>query len=666
MSLISFKLNDYQYKIDSSYTIIQACLINKVDIPRFCFHEKLSIAGNRRMCLVEDVKQFKPVAACAVHISNSLFYSNTIKVKKARESVLEFLLANHPLDCPICDQGGERDLQDQSLIFGGDRGRFYEQKRAVEDKDYGPLIKTIMNRCIHCTRCVRFTREISGLNSFGVTGRGVKMEIGFYIENLLKSELSGNVIDLCPVGALTSKPFSFTARSWELKTFNTIDVTDILHSNIRVDVRGTKIMRILPRANELLNDSWISDKIRFGYDSFKIQRLTNPLLKIDGKFLRVSWYYSFKFLRKLFLVTNICIPVNIYVGEFLDLYTIYVIKNIFQKLGHPIFFNNNKLYDFPVYGLKTPLSEFTKSDICIIYNLNIRLISPVFNSILRSVAIKNNLLVYNLGYFSNFTFFIKQVTISVTNFVSFFEGSHWLSSKLTKFSSSKPILFFNEFFFKKDVLDYLNNKTNIISSDWYGLNLLAPDGLVLNSVYEINLFSSLKNEKLTNNFFISYIINYSSLPLTSNSNNFKIYQGSHGSDWVSNCNLIFPSTVFVEKNAIYLNSTGILQNTKKILNTFGNSRDDWKILNAFSIFSKFKINFLNSFDIFNNILRLTPIIISTPQNFVISKFTKVFIFNVSIPSLQNNFYLSDGISKNSKIMSFCSSSFKSVKFNFFI
>jgi NADH dehydrogenase (ubiquinone) Fe-S protein 1 len=213
MGLVNFKLNDFQYKIDNNYTLIQACLKNGVDIPRFCFHEKLAVAGNCRMCLVEDLKQLKPVAACAVSISNSSFYTNTVKVKKARESVLEFLLANHPLDCPICDQGGECDLQDQSLVFGSDRGRFYEFKRSVEDKDCGPLVKTIMNRCIHCTRCVRFSQEIAGINMLGVTGRGSNMEIGFYIENLLKTELSGNVIDLCPVGALTSKPFSFTARS---------------------------------------------------------------------------------------------------------------------------------------------------------------------------------------------------------------------------------------------------------------------------------------------------------------------------------------------------------------------------------------------------------------------------------------------------------------------
>jgi NADH dehydrogenase (ubiquinone) Fe-S protein 1 len=210
-----FKINDFQYSnsTDQKLTIIQACLQNEVEIPRFCYHEKLSIAGNCRMCLVEDSKQIKLVASCAINLSElTSIYTNTVRVKKARESVLEFLLLNHPLDCPICDQGGECDLQDQSIVFGGDRGRFYEYKRAVEDKDCGPLVKTIMNRCIHCTRRIRFSIEIAGHNFLGITGRGSKMEIGFYVENFLNNELSGNIIDLCPVGALTSKVFAFSSR----------------------------------------------------------------------------------------------------------------------------------------------------------------------------------------------------------------------------------------------------------------------------------------------------------------------------------------------------------------------------------------------------------------------------------------------------------------------
>jgi len=249
--MVSININNINYKVPKFLTIFQACDFLNIKIPHFCYHDKLSIAGNCRMCLVEEKKSLKPLASCAININSNLkIFTETLLVKKSREGVLEFLLANHPLDCPICDQGGECDLQDQSIIFGGDRGRFYEIKRSVEDKDCGPLIKTIMNRCIHCTRCIRFSQEISGVSNLNLTGRGSSMEVGFYIESFLNSEVSGNIIDLCPVGALTSKPYTFLARSWELRHYESIDILDSLGSNIRIDTRGSNIMRILPRLNE--------------------------------------------------------------------------------------------------------------------------------------------------------------------------------------------------------------------------------------------------------------------------------------------------------------------------------------------------------------------------------------------------------------------------------
>jgi NADH dehydrogenase (ubiquinone) Fe-S protein 1 len=258
-----------------------------MEVPRFCYHERLSIAGNCRMCLVEIEKTPKPVASCAMPLMEGMkIYTDTPLVKKAREAVLEFLLLNHPLDCPICDQGGECDLQDQTLIFGSDRSRFYEAKRTVEDKNYGPLVKTIMTRCIHCTRCVRFATEIAGVEDLGATGRGNETEIGTYIGNTMKSELSGNVIDLCPVGALTSKPYAFTSRPWEIKSSNSIDVSDGLGSNIRVDFKGTEILRILPRLNENINEEWISDKARFSYDGLKENRVHSPCQTIN------KWKYQ--------------------------------------------------------------------------------------------------------------------------------------------------------------------------------------------------------------------------------------------------------------------------------------------------------------------------------------------------------------------------------------
>tara|TARA_B110000977_G_scaffold192204_1_gene265393 strand:- start:8690 stop:9556 length:867 start_codon:yes stop_codon:yes gene_type:complete len=277
--------------VPKGVTVLQACEQAGVDVPRFCYHQRLSIAGNCRMCLVEVEKSPKPVASCAMPVMpNMNIKTTTPLVKKAREGVMEFLLINHPLDCPICDQGGECELQDQSLIYGSDRSRFTEYKRAVEDKELGPLVKTVMSRCIHCTRCVRFATEVAGVQDLGVTGRGNMAEIGTYVSKVLNSELSGNVIDLCPVGALTSKPFAFTARAWELKFAESIDVTDGLGSNIRVDTRGTEVMRVVPRLHEAVNEEWISDKARFSYDGLKRQRLDTPMVKDKGGKLKpATW-----------------------------------------------------------------------------------------------------------------------------------------------------------------------------------------------------------------------------------------------------------------------------------------------------------------------------------------------------------------------------------------
>ena len=277
--------------VPKGVTVLQACEQAGVDVPRFCYHQRLSIAGNCRMCLVEVEKSPKPVASCAMPVMpNMNIKTTTPLVKKAREGVMEFLLINHPLDCPICDQGGECELQDQSLIYGSDRSRFTEYKRAVEDKELGPLVKTVMSRCIHCTRCVRFATEVAGVQDLGVTGRGNMAEIGTYVSKVLNSELSGNVIDLCPVGALTSKPFAFTARAWELKFAESIDVTDGLGSNIRVDTRGTEVMRVVPRLHEAVNEEWISDKARFSYDGLNRQRLDTPMVKDKGGKLKpATW-----------------------------------------------------------------------------------------------------------------------------------------------------------------------------------------------------------------------------------------------------------------------------------------------------------------------------------------------------------------------------------------
>jgi NADH-quinone oxidoreductase chain G len=287
---------------DWSFTIFQLCDSLGIKIPRFCYHERLSIAGNCRMCMVEVTSSLKPVVACATSLAKGMsIFTNSALAKKARENVLEFLLINHPLDCPICDQGGECDLQDQSVAYGSDKGRFVEVKRSVEDKYFGPIVKTVMTRCIHCTRCVRFFEEVAAVPSLGTMGRGKDTEISTYISvSMLNSNISGNVIDLCPVGALTSKPQAFLYRSWELTSVETVDVGDSLCSNIRVDLKGAELVRILPKRNDLINDDWISDITRYGYEGLKHNRLSVPMVRniVSGEFIPVGWssFYSALFL----------------------------------------------------------------------------------------------------------------------------------------------------------------------------------------------------------------------------------------------------------------------------------------------------------------------------------------------------------------------------------
>src|SRR6266852_3315521 len=292
-------IDGIQVDVPPGTTVLQACQQAGIEVPHFCYHERLAIAGNCRMCLVEQEKAPKPIASCAMPaMEGMVIHTESEKAKKARKGVMEFLLINHPLDCPICDQGGECDLQDQAMAYGFDRGRFEENKRAVRDKDFGPLVETHMNRCIHCTRCIRFLTEIAGVEELGATGRGEDMEITTYIERALDSELSANIIDLCPVGALTSKPYAFVARPWELVKTESIDVMDAVGSNIRVDSRGREVLRILPRLHEDINEEWISDKTRHVADGLRTQRLDQPYVREHGRLRPVSWSEAFATIAK--------------------------------------------------------------------------------------------------------------------------------------------------------------------------------------------------------------------------------------------------------------------------------------------------------------------------------------------------------------------------------
>ena len=336
------KIDGEEIEVPAHYTILQACEEAGAEVPRFCYHERLSIAGNCRMCLVE-VKGGppKPQASCALGVGDLRpgpegqppeIFTKTPMVKKAREGVMEFLLINHPLDCPICDQGGECDLQDQAMAYGIDKNRFAENKRAVEDKYIGPLVKTIMTRCIHCTRCVRFSTEVGGVEDLGLAGRGEDAEITTYLENAMTSELQGNVIDLCPVGALTSRPYAFQARPWELDKTETIDVMDACGSAIRVDTRGREVMRIMPRVNEAINEEWISDKTRFVWDGLKTQRLDRPFIKRNGRLEAASWQEAFGAVRDA-VKGKAGDRLGAIAGDLATVEEMYALKLLMQSLG---------------------------------------------------------------------------------------------------------------------------------------------------------------------------------------------------------------------------------------------------------------------------------------------------------------------------------------------
>ena len=377
-----------EIEVEDGITVLQACEQAGVEIPRFCYHERLSIAGNCRMCLVEMERAPKPIASCAMPVGEGMVIrTNTETVKKARNGVMEFLLINHPLDCPICDQGGECDLQDQAMAYGFDHSRFKENKRSVTDKNLGPLIETHMNRCIHCTRCIRFSTEVAGVEVLGATGRGENMEVGTYVEMAISSELSANIIDLCPVGALTSKPYAFEARPWELTKTESIDVMDAVGSNIRVDSRGREVMRVLPMLNEDVNEEWISDKTRYACDGLTRQRLDKPYVKVDGKLQPASWDDAFGAIAGK--VRNLDgAKIAAIAGDMCDAEAMSALKDLMDALGSPHIDcrqDGAKLTSGARAGyiFNTTIAGIEDADACLIVGANPRLEAPIINARLR-------------------------------------------------------------------------------------------------------------------------------------------------------------------------------------------------------------------------------------------------------------------------------------------
>ena len=592
--MLKLKVNDIDIEVEEGLTVLQACEKAGVEIPRFCYHEKLSIAGNCRMCLVEMEKSPKPIASCAMPAAEGMnIKTNTSKVEKARKGVMEFLLANHPLDCPVCDQGGECDLQDQSMFYGVDKSRYKENKRSVPDKNMGPLIKTQMTRCIHCTRCIRFATEIAGVPEIGAIGRGEDMQITTYLEQSMQSELSANVIDLCPVGALTSKPYVFEARPWELKKTESIDVMDAVGSNIRIDTYGWEVKRVLPLINEDINEEWISDKTRYACDGLLNQRLDTPYIKYNGKFEKASWSEVFKIIKSRIENT----PKNKiggFVGDLTNMETSFIFKEFFDRTIESDYYDfrtSNRFIDDDErenYIFNSSINGIEQSDLIFLIGTNPRYEATILNARIRKSFVNNNTKVISLNDIGNLTYPYESLDGQTKTLKDILENKHKLSNILK--SSKKPMIIIGESFFNlkssKNIFylikDYLKSNFKF-DNEWNPLNILSTDASTVGNidigVFNNKLGNNITLEKLQNNELeLLFLIGQDNLDINKK-NEFIIYIGSHGDRGAEVADIILPGAAYTEQTAHYTNLEGKIQKAYKASYPPGEAKEDWQIIN---------------------------------------------------------------------------------------
>nr|YP_010835001.1 NADH dehydrogenase subunit 11 [Cryptomonas gyropyrenoidosa]WFQ82676.1 NADH dehydrogenase subunit 11 [Cryptomonas gyropyrenoidosa] len=660
-------IDNKSIELDSNISILQACELANIILPRFCYHERLSVAGNCRMCLVEVANMPKLQVSCAIPTSpNMIIKTNTLAVKKAREGILEFLLINHPLDCPICDQGGECDLQDQSLIYGGDRSRFREFKRAVEDKNCGPLIKTVMTRCIHCTRCVRFANEIAGVFELGTTGRGNILEISTYITKFLNSELSGNVIDLCPVGALTSKPTAFLSRPWELKSTESIDLFDSIHSNTRIDTRGYDVIRVLPRLNESLNEEWISDKVRFGFDGFLSQRLIHPMRKNQlNRFEPISWEDGLKIITDKLDVTKKTNKIGLSIGDSCDPKSLSFVKDLCFVLNASVLKDNFENYintDYQSsYKFSILFQNLKKTNVCLLIGVNPKIEGVILFYHIRKRFLSGNFLVAYMGSHLKLTIPSTQLSNSANAFVSIIEGKHPFCKTLHRSKKTCIIVgrsFKSNFKFFDINLFFKTLQSNLkqIDSSCSILNFFDPKPNYF-SFYDFNLNYSF-NAK-AKNFDLLYIFENSTTLHKSITSKFTIFHGHHGCQNAQNADIILPSPSFLEKTSLFVNCEGRYQYSRRATLPLNHSQTiSFVFLSTLNKLSHlFTAN--NTYSDFETTLPITKYVINKPYNCFFKVFhplntTIVFENFYLASSMFENFYNTNIITQVSLNMSKCS------------
>ncbi len=602
--MAKLKVDGKEIEVPDHYTLLQAAEEAGAEVPRFCFHERLSIAGNCRMCLVE-VKGGppKPQASCAMGVRDLRpgpngevpeIFTTTPMVKKAREGVMEFLLINHPLDCPICDQGGECDLQDQAMAFGMDSSRFYENKRAVEDKYIGPLVKTIMTRCIHCTRCVRFTTEVAGISELGLIGRGEDAEITTYLEQAMTSELQGNVIDLCPVGALTARPYAFQARPWELTKTESIDVMDAVGSAIRVDTRGREVMRILPRNNDAVNEEWISDKTRFIWDGLRTQRLDRPYVRRNGKLVAASWAEAFAAIGDAVAGTT---PdrIGAIAGDLAAVEEMYALKLLMGALGSA---NVDCRQDGAAldpaagragYIFNPTIEGIDEADAILIVGANPRFEASVLNARIRKRFRAGPLPIGVIGEFGDLRYDYEALGAGPESLKDLAEGNGRFFQALKK--AKRPLVIVGQgAVARPDGAAVLGQAAKLamavgaVGPDWNGFAVLHHAAARVGGL-DIGFVPGEGGKDaaaMLAGTDVLFLLGADELDMGRAASGTVVYIGTHGDAGAHRADVILPGATYTEKSGTYVNTEGRVQQTNRAGFAPGDAREDWAILRALS------------------------------------------------------------------------------------
>jgi len=667
-------IDNKKVEFENGMTVMQACELAGTEIPRFCYHEKLSIAGNCRMCLVEMEKgPPKPIASCAMPAGDGMVIkTDSEMVKKARKGVMEFLLINHPLDCPICDQGGECDLQDQALHYGFDKSRYEENKRAVKNKHMGPLVSTIMTRCIHCTRCVRFSTEVAGVDDLGLLGRGENAEITTYLEKTIDSELSGNVIDLCPVGALTSKPYAFKSRPWELSKTETHDVLDGIGSSIRVDTRGKQVLRVLPRINEDTNEEWINDKTRFAIDGLSRQRLDKVYIREDNKLNVSDWDNALHKIKNEINKRGKYKTITLS-GKFTDAETIIAAKLFSEGLGSDLYdcrFDNAQIVhsEDESYKFNSSIQEVENVDAILLVGSNPRWEASVLNARIRKAFVNNNCKVGLIGPDLDLNYSYSKISNSLGGLNDILDNKSEFSKEL--FNAKNPIIIVGTSAINTSqgssilkICAEIAKKLPNFSSSFNPLNVLNQDisrvgslelGFV-NKVFDGDFEKKLK-EKIHKNKPVVFLLGLDEIDPKSLEESFVVYCGHHGDINAQHADIILPTPAYTEKSSTFMNIEGRAIQTSRCHNPLGDSKEEWKIFRVLSDLLSCGLDFNNLNDVRKklvnankNFLALLEVTNSSKLSFASKEKIKDENFSYNI----KNFYMNDSISRTSETMTKC-------------